>query len=705
MSTAPVSAGSAFWHTVTRFDRAKLLPRIAMRNALGIALPLAIGAAIGDAGGGLVMTTGALNVSFSDGSDPYLHRGRRMLAASLCCALAVLAGGLAGRAPAAVVLLAAGCAWAAGMMAAVSQTAADIATVTLVTLVVFSAQPMTPNRALIAGGLALAGGLLQTLFALAFWPVQRYGPERRILADLYNGLAQAAASGAPAEEAPPASQQSTDAQAALSSLGGDRSLEGERYLALLSQAERIRLALLTLFRLRTRLERNGSAIEAATIFRATTIASTVLRSVAVCLPAASPPDSQVEGLDDLRRLVESLRAYQGDAMVRDARAQLDALAGQLRSAVELAAHVTPKGREVFERREAEASWRLRLEGALDVLRANLHRQSAAFRHAVRLAACVAAGEMTGHWVRGGRSYWVPMTVAIILKPDFTSTFSRGLLRLAGTLAGLILTTVLFDFLHPGLGIQVALIAVFALLLRWFGPANYGILVTALTALVVLMFAMAGVSPAQVIAARGVNTLLGGVIALTAYLLWPTWESAQVTELLARLLDAYRDYFQAVCASYVDQEHSHSSELDRTRLNARRARSNLEASLSRLRSEPGASAGRVTALHSILANSHRLVHAFMSLEAGLIRSRPVPARLAFRPFAADVDLTLARLAAVLRGTTAGLDELPDLREDHHALVSSGDSSVERYALVNVETDRITNSVNTLAREILEWAKSQ
>jgi hypothetical protein len=41
----------------------------------------------------------------------------------------------------------------------------------------------------------------------------------------------------------------------------------------------------------------------------------------------------------------------------------------------------------------------------------------------------------------------------------------------------------------------------------------------------------------------------------------------------------------------------------------------------------------------------------------------------------------------------------LREDHHALLQAGDSRIERYALVNVEADRIVNSLNTLSGEIL------
>jgi hypothetical protein len=42
---------------------------MALRNALGVGLPLAAGAAPGDAGGALIVSIGALNVSFSDGSD------------------------------------------------------------------------------------------------------------------------------------------------------------------------------------------------------------------------------------------------------------------------------------------------------------------------------------------------------------------------------------------------------------------------------------------------------------------------------------------------------------------------------------------------------------------------------------------------------------------------------------------------------------
>jgi hypothetical protein len=170
-----------------------------------------------------------------------------------------------------------------------------------------------------------------------------------------------------------------------------------------------------------------------------------------------------------------------------------------------------------------------------------------------------------------------------------------------------------------------------------------------------------------------------------------------------MLDAYRGYLRVVADAYLEPEKSFAAQLDRARIRSRLGRSNLEAAATRLRSEPGVPAARLTALDAILANSHRFIHAAMALEAGLARSTPVPARQGFRIFATHADLTLYYLAASLRGSPIAAAALPDLREDHHALASSGDPAVQRYALVNVETDRITNSLNTLAGEILAWER--
>jgi uncharacterized membrane protein YccC len=702
------SSWATFWQSVTRFQAEKVQPWLGLRNALGIAIPLAVGVAAGSVSSGAVMTTGALNVAFSDGSDPYAERGRRMLRASIVVAVAVFAGALSGRDQVSAVVVVTLWAFGAGMLVSLGTTAADIGAMSLVVLVVFAHQPMSRQQAAYSGLLAFAGGLLQTLLALALWPLRRYDPERRALADLYLELSRAAASPITAIDAPPASAQSTQAQICIAALGQNHSIEAERYRLLLSQAERIRLSLLALARLRNRLKRESKADPTGDILdRCLAISSMLLGSIGNSLVAGADAKPDPGRLRELQDLAEAMREPAPDrppsliAMTVDARIQMDALAGQLRSALELAAHTTPEGAAAFVQTEAKQPWSLRIGGRMAILRANLTLKSAACRHAVRLAVCVAVGDGLARSLELPRSYWLPMTIAIVLKPDFAATFSRGALRLAGTFAGLGFATALFHLLSPGVGVQVALIGVLAFVLRCFGPANYGILVAAVSALIVLLFAVLGIAPQEVIVARALNTVVGGAIALLAYWVWPTWERTQVSESLAQMLDAYRDYLHAIRECYLAPETCRPSELDRTRVAGRLARSNLEASIDRSSAEPGSTSQSLSLLGAMLANSRRLAHAMMALEAGLARRGSVPARPAFRKLADHIELTLYYLAAALRGSTFKKDDLPDLREDHHALVQSGDSIIEQYALSNVETDRITNSLNTLSEEVLHW----
>src|ERR1051326_8237432 len=84
----------ALWQIVTFVDLSKINLAQAVRNTLGVVAPLIVGQMIGMPRGGLAMSSGALNVSYSDGSDPYQQRAKRMLASTLWCSIAVLLGGL-----------------------------------------------------------------------------------------------------------------------------------------------------------------------------------------------------------------------------------------------------------------------------------------------------------------------------------------------------------------------------------------------------------------------------------------------------------------------------------------------------------------------------------------------------------------------------------------------------------------------------------
>jgi uncharacterized membrane protein YccC len=136
-------------------------------------------------------------------------------------------------------------------------------------------------------------------------------------------------------------------------------------------------------------------------------------------------------------------------------------------------------------------------------------------------------------------------------------------------------------------------------------------------LIVFLIAATGISPGEVVLERGLNTAVGGTLALIAYALWPTWERKQVGETIAEMLDASRLYFHAILERFERDDASLESSLDETRRAWRRARSNAEASVDRVSAEPGTTAERLGCLTSLLAHSHALVHAMMALKQALL----------------------------------------------------------------------------------------
>src|SRR5712672_430658 len=177
-ATAPenqhVTAIKALWRIVTHIDRSKINPWQALRNTIGVVAPLIVGFAMGTPRGGLAVASGALNVSYSDGSDPYARRAKRMLTSTAWCSIAVLLGGLTAHSNIVAVVVATVWGFAAGMLVSLGTTAADVGVISSVVLLVYSAQALTPLQALQAAGLALAGGLLQIMLSIALWPVRRY---------------------------------------------------------------------------------------------------------------------------------------------------------------------------------------------------------------------------------------------------------------------------------------------------------------------------------------------------------------------------------------------------------------------------------------------------------------------------------------------------------------------------------------------------
>ena len=64
-----------------------------------------------------------------------------------------------------------------------------------------------------------------------------------------------------------------------------------------------------------------------------------------------------------------------------------------------------------------------------------------------------------------------------------------------------------------------------------------------------------------------------------------------------------------------------------------------------------------------------------------------------------SLFILSTKASISGSDPVPGQFPDLREVHTQLLQRGASA---FALLNTETDRITNSLNTLSEQVAEWS---
>ncbi|HWU42836.1 MAG TPA: FUSC family protein, partial [Bdellovibrio sp.] len=295
-----------------------------------------------------------------------------------------------------------------------------------------------------------------------------------------------------------------------------------------------------------------------------------------------------------------------------------------------------------------------------------------------------------------RAYWVPMTIVIVLKPDYGSTVRRSFLRILGTLVGLILATALFHVLPENAAAEISLIVLFTFLTRWVGSANYGIFAMCVGALVVLLIAMTGVAPRDVMWARGLNTFIGGAIALFVSWCWPTSEKLQMSEVIAHMLETYLEYFRAITKTLVGESRD-ASEMDRLRQTARVARANFLASLERYTQERRARFDDLKVISAVTVASNRFAHAMMAVEAGSSQDISLEQGKAFQSFAGSVEKDLQLLCEYLCVREVSAREFPDLRADYVLFAESKAHNGENF--LYEEADRMTNSLSTLTEQIL------
>ena len=520
LSWLRIDRGGVAWIPPLRIALVTTLLYLATASDTKVAIPLVIGALL-------------VGVTDPSGSLPLRVRGIGL--ALITVTIAAAAGSAVSSIPALHVLVAALFAALYGVLGAAGPRAGTAGLVGLVTFAVLAGAPEPLGVVLESTSWIALGGIVQLAAALLPEILGRMEAIRTDLFLAWHGLgialrdphhgpfgADATAHVSAARERVAASGESGAARAWLETLVGD--------------AERARIAAIALAAADDLLDPVGKAAVVRLLHAGGDVATRVADSLV--LPFTH------------RRLRRAMERFVAEAQAAEAilPGSLLPVATLLRTALaDAVTHATgpwPRG--------ATGLGRLRGVVPHPVLPRPFDPTGVFRRHALRLMVTFAAATVAAILLDLPHAYWLPMTVAWLMKPGFGATTTRLVNRVVGTIAGIAACLAVLALTESPVATGLLLfLATF--LACAFIAANYAICTAGVTAIIFAVFVAAGDPVIETAVLRFGLTVAAAGLVLLSILAWRPRMPDLLGERLATQARALRAYADGVLASARDGE--------------------------------------------------------------------------------------------------------------------------------------------------------
>jgi len=551
-----------------RWDGKLFEPWAGLRCTAGVAIPIVGATALGHSAWGVLASLGALYTGLASFSGVYLARLRIMLVTSIVISLVTMLGCVVSPSPIGAWIAVFLVALLATFLSGIGPAANSLAVKTAGIMVVVAGIPSTAANPIGNGMLVFAGGIIQTLLLTFVWPVFPNRPEREAVASVFDGFAEYVDSACMAGiqgEIPDAValQNAWDLITQTETVAARR--EHVRLRHALVQAETIRAGLVGFAATHREIcasdpVRQADAMRLArrlrTVFQRT--AKTLRDKSARPLKPLTHSAHELEGgtrYEELQRWFELLREVN---------------------------HIASEAPEPVETDGPARSWSRDVLGRLKEQITDDPLRSLSARTSLRYALTLGVAEAASHLWNSGHTYWLPLTVCLILRSDYGTTLSKGLARVLGTIGGVALASLLAYVLHP----SPAAVVMMMLFGGWMAcalfAANYTYYSVGITLYVVFSLVASGIAERTAGIDRMAATTMGFLIAILVNVVWPIWQSGQVREMLLDAVRAQLAYSEALL-KMIRGEAPGVSEI--TRNHARTLRLEAERIVTAARQEP------------------------------------------------------------------------------------------------------------------------
>lgn len=178
-----------------------------------------------------------------------------------------------------------------------------------------------------------------------------------------------------------------------------------------------------------------------------------------------------------------------------------------------------------------------------------------------------------------------MAAVMVMRPDFSQTYARSVARFGGTIVGVTFATVVVQVADPGPELSAALAVCCAWLMYLLMRTGYAVGQVCISAYVVFLLGMAGTDWSQTVPERIVLTLVGGLLAMVSYAVYPAWETPRLRNRLAGWLIAVGRYAATVIDQYADPAARSNDDVRSALIASREARVEWTETLKKAQYEP------------------------------------------------------------------------------------------------------------------------
>ena len=654
-----------------------------IRITLEIIIPAIIFSFLGDLETGITISLGALCVSISDGPGPVIHKRNGMLYCNIFVFAMALITGFLNTSILSLGILILVASFIFTMFSVYGNRAACVGTAALLIMILRLPSVLTPSEIVTESLLILSGGVWYMVVALVFYRLTPYRPAQRSLGDCINETAKYLLIKSEmydvATDLKEEYRKLLDQQVIVNEKQNEvRELLFKNRALLKESTHQGRVLVLTFADLVDLFEHIMATWYDYALLREKYASTGILDEVSAIIKTIAGE------LKDIGDAIHDNHSFKKEfeliPMLDALKEKIDALSDKgstmmLKKILVNLRNLGEKVDEILKYFNEDLSGKRTLRSQKDysrfvthqkingaVLRNNLTFESSIFRHSLRMMITCGVGFAIANLISTGHhSYWILMTIIIILKPGFSLTKEKNFDRLIGTIGGGVVGLLILGFINDK-NILFALIVFFMIGTYTFVRLNYIVMVIFLTPYVLILFHFLGLGVLNIASERLADTAIASLLAfLSSYFLFPHWESRNLQGYMAGVLKSNIHYLQKLKELFYGNKIS-SLDYKLVRKELFVSTANLSAALHRMLSEPKSKQRHRKEIYEFVVLNHVLSSNVASLTATVFNNE--------QPASKEILHRLKRSLQILENSLGQLDASykPDVEKEPSLLLN-------------------------------------